>query len=243
MKKVIYGQRGGFPLEQETLTDLQDAYSKDLLEALLATWGVETNKRYLVKSATTTSDGFILTKVPRPVTINGVTETRDKMELVRLKYSEVLPQPFYVNIYDSYTTGLDGTCDFASSGEHKIYEELYANYATQEDEDALSHFEYDLITLPTVLGLQQEINNISMETIGDNGTEVYTEKVGSKFKLRKLDGKESQGVTETLSADGKTIIFGINQTWLRDYIDNWLQINRPKDFSANDFNENDFYAN
>ncbi len=129
MKRVLFGYKGGFPLEQETLIQLQKAYSVDMLEALFALWGLDPAEKYLVKRATSaTDDGWIIFPF-ETVQINPVDGSEIKVEkpqLLRLQYIDNSTQ---FNIVDLRET--DGSLEYAQAGpdgslEKKVYEEFVA---------------------------------------------------------------------------------------------------------------------
>ncbi len=129
MKRVLFGYKGGFPLEQETLIQLQKAYSIDMLEALFALWGLDPAEKYLVKRATSaTDDGWIIFPF-ETVQINPVDGSEIKVEkpqLLRLQYIDNSTQ---FNIVDLRET--DGSLEYAQAGpdgslEKKVYEEFVA---------------------------------------------------------------------------------------------------------------------
>ncbi len=91
MKKVLFGEKGGFPLEQETLIQLQDAYADDMLEALMGRWGADPSKSYWVSRPVVGRDGFIITPITRE-SDDDAEVTITKPELIRLVGANVISE-------------------------------------------------------------------------------------------------------------------------------------------------------
>lgn len=60
MKQVNFSHEGGFPLEQETLERLQNAYRTELYGALKAHFSIESGKNYIIARPTATTQGWAI---------------------------------------------------------------------------------------------------------------------------------------------------------------------------------------
>ncbi|MCK8520224.1 hypothetical protein M0D21_01525 [Aquimarina sp. D1M17] len=160
MKRVNFGHKGGFPLEQETLIHLQRAYADDMLEALLGQWGIDPNQNYLVKEASNSEDGWIVTTIPREE-INAQTGnafTVTKPELLRLKFNGA-KRP-NVEILDLRKN--TGSLEYADGQPKRVYEEWVGQYVTTPS-DPTNTVITGLVTLKTIIALSTDIANINAE--------------------------------------------------------------------------------
>ncbi len=134
MKRVNFGHKGGFPLEQETLIHLQRAYADDMLEALMARWSFDSNKTYLIKEASATEDGWIITKVARNETNpqSGESFAVVKSELLRLKFNGGIKNK--IEKID-LRAGDSGILVYADGSTNRVYEEWIARYSDSGDID------------------------------------------------------------------------------------------------------------
>ncbi|WP_028888354.1 PKD domain-containing protein [Tenacibaculum ovolyticum] len=176
MKRVVFGYGGGFPLEQETLMQIQEAYSEDMLEALFALWGLEADKKYLIKSATENEEGWLI--VPVKILVEGnedssIGKEAIKPQLVRLLYNAGGTR---VSIEDA-KAGAVGELQYATGAKNKVYEEFVGKLVVSGGEYNFS----DFIPLKTIKQITNEvasnesqINNIKEDYLPRNGAKPMT---------------------------------------------------------------------
>ena len=177
MKRVLFGYKGGFPLEQETLIQIQKAYSVDMLDALFALWGLDSKSGYLIKMPTNdVEDGWIIYPF-ETIQVNPVDGTEIKVEkpqLLRLKYQVGATQVKLVDLREQ-----DGSLEYAQAGpdgklEKKVYEEFVGQLVTNNGDFLLT----DLISLDSILAINAKIanNQTEINTVKEN----YLPRDGSK---------------------------------------------------------------
>lgn len=199
MKRVVFGYGGGFPLEQETLMQIQEAYSEDMLEALFAQWGLDSGKKYLIKKATENEDGWVV--LPIEILVEGKEDTSEgrketKLQLVRLLYNKGGTR---VSVED-VRAGEKGSLQYASGTKNKVYEEFIAKLVLSGGNYDLSNFN----KLKTIKELTDEVSNneIQINTI----KEAYLPRNGSKPMTGNLHlGEEKSSVTN--GEDGTKLFF------------------------------------
>lgn len=208
MKRVNFGHKGGFPLEQETLIHLQRAYANDMLEALMAHWGIDPTQNYRIKQATSdTDDGWIITTITREEIDAelGTPYTVTKPELIRLKFNggakrsiEILDVRAEFLPDGSPDTSGDGYLEYADGQPKRVYEEWlgqYVNSPTRPENKIITN----LIPLKTIIELTTDVSNINADI--DLIKEDYLPRDGSKpmtgdlnlgpNQISKLDTNES----------------------------------------------------
>lgn len=215
MKRVLFGYKGGFPLEQETLIQIQKAYSVDMLEALFALWGVSPTGKYLIKTATNdTDDGWII--APFDITVinplDGSEMQISKPQLLRLKHNGGGSR---IRIRD-LRAGDDGDLEYADGQPKKVYEELIGELVTTGGEFLVS----DFIPLDSILELTAGISNNSSEinTVKEN----YLPRDGSKPMTGDLDLGSNQisklDTNESFSAIVRSADFNLGYSGRRGQI-------------------------
>jgi len=187
MKRVNFGHKGGFPLEQETLIHLQRAYANDMLEGLMAHWGIDPTQNYRIKQATSdTDDGWIITTITREEIDAelGTPYTVTKPELIRLKFNGGLKRS--IEILDiraefladgSPDTSGDGYLEYADGQPKRVYEEWlgqYVNGPTRPENKIITN----LIPLKTIIELTTDVTNINTDI--NSIKEDYLPRDGSK---------------------------------------------------------------
>lgn len=236
MKRVNFGHKGGFPLEQETLIHMQRAYTEDMLEALFTQWGIDPNKNYILKEATATEDGWIITSFTRQEinAATGVPFDVTKIELLRLKYTSGSKN--FVQITDSRKLfNTDGTVDITSTGGYlvyadaqskKVYQEYVAQYATTaatlpsreviKQIDNRNSSNTKLIPLSTIPNLEQDTENLSDDLAAlrttvlefiDEVEEDYLPRNGAKPMIGNLVLGETPGGSVTDPEEGTKLVF------------------------------------
>ncbi|WP_299135495.1 hypothetical protein [uncultured Tenacibaculum sp.] len=199
MKRVVFGYGGGFPLEQETLMQIQEAYSEDMLEALFAQWGLDSGKKYLIKKATENEDGWVV--LPIEILVEGKEDTSEgrketKLQLVRLLYNKGGTR---VSVED-VRAGEKGSLQYASGTKNKVYEEFIAKLVLSGGNYDLSNFN----KLKTIKELTDEVSN--NETQINTIKEAYLPRNGSKPMTGNLHlGEEKSSVTN--GEDGTKLFF------------------------------------
>ncbi|MBP2833500.1 hypothetical protein J8281_14995 [Aquimarina sp. U1-2] len=201
MKRVNFGHKGGFPLEQETLIHLQRAYADDMLEALLSQWGIDPNQNYLVKEASTSEDGWIVSTFTREE-INaqtGNTFTVTKPELLRLKFNGgTKPNVEIIDLRKN-----TGNLEYADGQTKRVYEEWVGQYVTTPS-DPDNVVITGLITLKTIIALTTDISNIT--TVINDVKEDYLPRDGSKAMTGDLSlGEDKPNLT--IGEEGNKLIF------------------------------------
>ncbi len=178
MKRVNFGHKGGFPLEQETLIHLQRAYADDMLGAMLGQWGVNPTQNYLVKEATSpTDDGWIIHRLERKE-VNASTGEEfsvTKPELLRLKYNN--GKQTRIEIFNSRST--TGNLEYADGENKRVYEDWMGRYTTATTPTANGNtIISNLIVLKSTIALTTDIaeNATQIDAIKDD----YLPRDGSK---------------------------------------------------------------
>lgn len=189
MKRVNFGHKGGFPLEQETLIHLQRAYADDMLSALLGQWGIDPTQNYLIKEASSTEDGWIVTTFAREE-INAQTGnafTVTKPELLRLKFNGA-KRP-NVEILDLRKS--NGVLEYADGQPKRVYEEWVGQYVTSPS-DPLNTVITGLIELKSITDLTADIDNVKEDYLLRDGSKPMTGDLNlGPHQMSKLDANES----------------------------------------------------
>ncbi|AXT59696.1 hypothetical protein D1816_04765 [Aquimarina sp. AD10] len=191
MKRVNFGHKGGFPLEQETLIHLQRAFADDMLGALLAQWGIDPTKNYIIKDATSDDDdGWVVTTITREEidAVDGNPFPVTKPELVRLKYNGGGNRIAFIDLRSD-----TGSLEYADGVAKRVYEEWAAQYGSTGLEST------SFIRLKTVISLTTDVTNINTDI--NSIKEDYLPRDGSKpmtgdlnlgaNQISKLDTNES----------------------------------------------------
>ncbi|CAL2055434.1 hypothetical protein [Tenacibaculum sp. 190524A05c] len=203
MKRVVFGYEGGFPLEQETLMQIQAAYEEDMLDALFALWGLDTSKRYIVKlPENTNEEGWIIS--PQEILVRGVgqddkhsevNESDDikeiKLQIIRLNY---FTGGNRVVIEDKRLA--DGNLPYSEGTENKVYEEFVAKLVNSPVKDSIDLKSF--IPLTSVIDIDKkvdqntaEINIVKEDYLPRDGSKPMTGDLNlGNNKLSKLDTNE-----------------------------------------------------
>ncbi len=174
MKRVRFGYKGGFPLEQETLIQLQKAYEEDVLEAMMAQWGIDPTKRYKIKEAASEQYNWIIAPY-RFIEVdpsNGNETQRIKPQLFRLKY---LANAAHVQIVDLRAT--DGFLEYAQANQNndlnrKVYEDFVAEMVTTANSETFPYA--SLLELKTTIALSSEIDGVKENYLPRDGSKPMT---------------------------------------------------------------------
>ncbi len=177
MKRVVFGYEGGFPLEQETLMQIQAAYEEDMLEALFALWGLDVTKRYLIKKPLDANDeGWIIS--PQTILARGEGETtavsETRLQIMRLNY---FAGGNRVVIEDRRLA--DGNLPYSEGSENKVYEEFVAKLVNSPLKDSIDLKSF--IPLKSILEIasnvisnSNEINAIKEDYLPRDGSKPMT---------------------------------------------------------------------
>lgn len=199
MKRVNFGHKGGFPLEQETLIHLQRAYADDMLGAMLGQWGIDPTRSYLVKEATSpTDDGWIIHRLERKEVnaASGEEFSVIKPELLRLKYNG--GRQSRIEIFNSRSS--TGNLEYADGQDKRVYEEWMGRYLptnTSPDEGNITIT--NLIRLKSTIALttdiaenEAQINAIKEDYLPRDGSKAMTGdlRLGVN-RISKLDTNEA----------------------------------------------------
>ncbi len=205
MKRVVFGYEGGFPLEQQTLMQIQEAYSEDMLEGLFALWGLDPTKKYKIEVPTSnTKDGWLI--LPLEVQIEGERDgsggdkdaiKKTKLQLVRLVYDKggkrVLIEDVRLN---------NGELAYADKGiKNKVYEEFVAKLVPT---GGVYNIDTDFLLLTNILKLASNINSNSNH-INSNTSQInsiredYLPRDGSKPMTGDLIAEKSISVNGKVS--------------------------------------------
>ncbi len=196
MKRVVFGYEGGFPLEQETLLQIQTAYEEDMLEALFTLWGLDVTQKYKVKVPTNNKeDGWLILPIEIQTRGKGSgNEEKDhiketKLQLVRLVYkgngTKIAIKDIRLN---------DGDLEYAEGNPQKVYEEFIAEISGAGTIDISS-----FVPITSILALERiisnnssQINTIKEDYLPINGSKPMTGdlNLGSN-QISKLDTNET----------------------------------------------------
>ena len=219
MKRVNFGHKGGFPLEQETLIHLQRAYADDMLEVLFAQWGIEIdkNKNYLVKQATTDEDGWVISTFIRQEInpTSGVAFDVNKPELLRLKYNsaqeiiEVIDVKIKFDDDGKEIKNSDSGYLVYADGPpaKKVYEEFVARYTTIDNKVSNAIREINpnnLIVLKNLISIQDDVKSIKEDYLPRDGSKPMTGTLSLKSAINPLTIPTIPNVVPNSNDDSKT---------------------------------------
>ena len=208
MKRVVFGYDGGFPLEQETLIQIQAAYEEDMLEALFTLWGLSTKERYKINIPESSSDedGWLI--MPKEILLRGIgkedsssdsdsdSEENDDVKVTKLQLIRV-----------SYFTGgqsvliedkrlSDGKLPYSEGTINKVYEEFVGKLVADNTQNSLKLSTFKPLTSISEIDEKADNNTTQINAIKED----YLPRDGSKpmtgdldlgiNKLSKLDTNE-----------------------------------------------------
>ena len=208
MKRVVFGYDGGFPLEQETLIQIQAAYEEDMLEALFTLWGLSTKERYKINIPESSSDedGWLI--MPKEILLRGIgkedsssdsdndSEENDDVKVTKLQLIRV-----------SYFTGgqsvliedkrlFDGRLPYSEGTINKVYEEFVGKLVADNTQNSLKLSTFKPLTSISEIDEKADNNTTQINAIKED----YLPRDGSKpmtgdldlgnNKLSKLDTNE-----------------------------------------------------
>lgn len=222
MKRVVLGYKGGFPLEQETLMQIQAAYEEDMLEALFALWGLNPLKKYLIRESSDTHEGWVIMPVEIEIKgseVNNVATPikREKPQLVRLQYKSRGNTHTKFKLVDKREA--NGTLQYAEGSEKKVYEEFVGVFKEGGIHDPSDKDEF--IPLLSILELESKINQVENNLEAQiNQVEGELESEIDQIKESYLPRDGSKSMTGDLNLGGVTndLIFNKADNNNIDYI-------------------------
>lgn len=195
MKRVVFGYDGGFPLEQETLIQIQAAYEEDMLEALFALWGLSTKERYKINIPESSSDedGWLI--MPKEILLRGIgkedsssdsdndSEENDDVKVTKLQLIRV-----------SYFTGgqsvliedkrlSDGKLPYSEGTINKVYEEFVGKLVADNTQNSLKLSTFKPLTSISEIDEKADNNTTQINIIKED----YLPRDGSKPMTGDLD--------------------------------------------------------
>ncbi|CAL2093337.1 hypothetical protein [Tenacibaculum sp. 190524A05c] len=215
MKRVVFGYDGGFPLEQETLIQIQAAYEEDMLEALFTLWGLSTKERYKINIPESSSDedGWLI--MPKEILLRGIgkedsssdsdndSEENDDVKVTKLQLIRV-----------SYFTGgqsvliedkrlSDGKLPYSEGTINKVYEEFVGKLVADNTQNSLKLSTFKPLTSISEIDEKADNNTTQINAIKED----YLPRDGSKPMTGDLD----------LGSDNDLIFKKVNSSSI-DYI-------------------------
>ncbi|CAL2094735.1 hypothetical protein [Tenacibaculum sp. 190524A05c] len=195
MKRVVFGYDGGFPLEQETLIQIQAAYEEDMLEALFTLWGLSTKERYKINIPESSSDedGWLI--MPKEILLRGIgkedsssdsdndSEENDDVKVTKLQLIRV-----------SYFTGgqsvliedkrlYDGKLPYSEGTINKVYEEFVGKLVADNTQNSLKLSTFKPLTSISEIDEKADNNTAQISEIKED----YLPRDGSKPMTGDLD--------------------------------------------------------
>lgn len=187
MKRVVFGYDGGFPLEQETLIQIQAAYEEDMLEALFTLWGLSVKEKYKINIPKNSSDedGWLI--MPKEILLRGVGkedssdkagENNDikatKLQLIRVSY---FTGGENVLIEDKRIS--DGKLVYSERTKNKVYEEFVGKLVADNTQDSLKLSIFKPLT--SIIKIEEkvdsntsQINSIKKDYLPRDGSKPMT---------------------------------------------------------------------